>query len=550
MLKNKFANTIVKLFVKLFFLLGPFLLTAGLTIGIASEKWGIIPLSLLITGIVICGLWLILKLRETQWLEKRSTQSGTNAIIATVSVVAILAMINFLGIRYHLRLDLTDNQLFTLAPQSRELVTNLSQPVKLWLFTTQKNTQDQELLKNYTRESSNFQYEYVDPQLKPGLAKKFNVKQDGDVYLEFNNQQKLVQNINQNQPLSEVRITNTLQQITTSTSVKIYFLQGHGEIPISDTQEKIPEAIKALNERNFTTLPLNLTSQPQVPVDAAAVVVAGPQRGLLLGEVTALQNYLKRGGNLLLMLDPNKDSQLDPLLKDWGITLDQRLIIDNSGESLGLGPAAILVTEYGEHPITKDFGNGISVYPLSRPLVVTSVPNVESMTLLKTKPFPNSWAESDQNSEKLEFNEGKDLKGPLTLAVVLRRKLSVIPTVSPTSPASPISTPTNSPSSTNVIDPNKNTNTNNKESRLVVFGNSSFISNNLFRQQLNADVFLNSVTWVSQQDQQTLSIRPKEQKNRRIIISTNEANILSIVAICVLPVLSLIVGVIIWWIRR
>ena len=540
---------------KLVFWLGPFFLAAGLTVGLISEKWRIIPLLLIIIGLIICGLWVIVQSQQNKWWQKRSTQSGTNAFVATLSVLVILGLINFLGIRYHLRLDLTDSQLFTLSPQSRELVSNLPETMKVWLFSKEQNIQDRELLDNYHRQSNKFKFEYVDPQLKPGIAEKFGVKDYGEVYLEFQNKRQVVQIISENERLSEVKLTARLQQITSSKTAKIYFLQGHGEHPLSASKGAISQAIQGLIDKNFITSGLNLAEQPQVPDDAAVIVVAGPQKELLIGEVTALQNYLNRGGNLLLMIDPNTNPKIDTILKDWGVRLDNRLAIDTSGANLQLGPAAILVTEYGQHPITKDFGKNISVYPLTRPLEIDSVSGIESMVLLKTKPYPSSWAESDQKSEKLEFNEGKDLKGPLTLGVALTRKLSnqtsPTPTPIPTNSPTPIHTnsptpiPTNSPTPIPINSPATA-----KESRLVVFGNSNFAVDGLFGQQLNGDVFLNSVSWLSQQDQQLLSIRPKEPKNRRIIISTFQANLLTISALFLLPLIGLVTGFIIWWKRR
>jgi ABC-type uncharacterized transport system involved in gliding motility auxiliary subunit len=548
---------------KLVFWLGPFFLAAGLTVGLISEKWGIIPLLLIIIGLIICGLWVIVQSQQNKWWQKRSTQSGTNAFVATLSVLVILGLINFLGIRYHLRLDLTDSQLFTLSPQSRELVSNLPETMKVWLFSKEQNIQDRELLDNYHRQSNKFKFEYVDPQLKPGIAEKFGVKDYGEVYLEFQNKRQVVQIISENERLSEVKLTARLQQITSSKTAKIYFLQGHGERPLSASKGAISQAIQGLIDKNFITSGLNLAEQPQVPDDAAVIVVAGPQKELLTGEVTALQNYLNRGGNLLLMIDPNTNPKIDTILKDWGVRLDNRLAIDTSGANLQLGPAAILVTEYGQHPITKDFGKNISVYPLTRPLEIDSVSGIESMALLKTKPYPSSWAESDQKSEKLEFNEGKDLKGPLTLGVALTRKLSnqtsptpiPIPTNSPTPipTNSPTPIPTNSPTPIPTNSPTPiptNSPATAKESRLVVFGNSNFAVDGLFGQQLNGDVFLNSVSWLSQQDQQLLSIRPKEPKNRRIIISTFQANLLTISALFLLPLIGLVTGFIIWWKRR
>ncbi|MFN6484907.1 GldG family protein [Nostoc sp. DedQUE02] len=560
---------------KYLFWFGPFLITIGLTIGLVSEHWGLISLAFLITGIIISGLGIIWQSYQTSWWSRRSTQAGTNALVATLAVLAILGLINFLGTRYHLRADLTEAQLFTLAPQSQELVRVLPQPVKVWVFDINQNPQDRELLENYQRQSSKFKYEYIDPQARPGLAEKFGVKDYGEVYLESGEKRQLVQTVNQNERLSEIRLTSRLQQLTNSTTAKVYLLQGHGERQLSPGKDAISQAVQGLGDKNFTTSPLNLAETSKVPQDAAVVIVAGPKRGFFEGEVKALQEYLNRGGNLLLMIDPNTDPKLNSLLQEWGVRLDNRLAVDVSGESVvGLGPAAPLVTEYGQHPITKDFGKGNSFYPIARPLEITPVPGVQATPLLRTKPYPSSWAESDLQSEKLEFNEGKDMKGPLTLGVALTRKQAAKPASTPqsaptpsplpspttqskasptppapsaspaspapsASPASPAPTPSPTPSSQTAT-----------ESRLVVLGNSNFATDGLFQQQLNGDVFLNSVTWLSQQDQQPLSIRPKEPKNRRITLTTTQGNLLILSSLLLLPLIGFAIAVIIWWKRR
>ncbi|MFN6036043.1 MAG: Gldg family protein, partial [Dolichospermum sp.] len=271
---------------KLIFWLGPFFITAGLTIRLTSVNSRIIPLSLIITGAVICALWVVVQTQQSKWWQKRSTQSTTNALIATFSVLVILGLINFLGIRYHLRLDLTDTQLFTLSPQSRELVSNLPETMKVWLFTKEKNSQDQELLDNYHRQSNKFKFEYVDPELKPGLVDRFGVKDYGEVYLEFQTKRQLVQRISEDERLSEIKLTNRLQQMINPKTAKVYFLQGHSEHPLSGSKGAISKAIQGLIDKNFTISTLNLAERPQVPNDADVVIVAGPQKELLTGEVT------------------------------------------------------------------------------------------------------------------------------------------------------------------------------------------------------------------------------------------------------------------------
>ncbi|MEC4816561.1 MAG: Gldg family protein, partial [Scytonema sp. PMC 1069.18] len=437
---------------KYLFWFGPFLIAAGLTAGLVSDTWGPVSLALIITGSIIIGLWFIWQSQKNHWWEQRSTQAGTNALFATLAVLVILGLINFLATRYHQRTDFTETKLFTLAPQSQELVSTLDVPIKVWVFDVNQDVQDRDLLENYRRQSSKFNFEYVDPQARPGLARKFGVKDYGEVYLESGDRRQLVQVVGPQERLSEIRLTNRLQQFTSANAVKVYFLQGHGEHQLSPGEGSISQAVQALGDKSYTTTPLNLTEKSSIPQDASVVIMTGPQRALFESEVKSLREYLNRGGNLMLMIDPNVDPKLDPLLSEWGVRLDNRLAVDVSG-SVGLGPAAPIVTEYGKHPITKDFGNGISFYPLARPLETTSITGIEATPLLLTKPYPNSWAESDVESEKLQFNPESDRKGPLTLGVALRKQLTTqspakpTPTTSPTpeTETTPTPTPTTSP---------------------------------------------------------------------------------------------------------
>jgi ABC-type uncharacterized transport system involved in gliding motility auxiliary subunit len=524
---------------KYLFWFGPFLITAGLTIGLVTQQWGIIPFIFIISGIVIIGLWLGWQSHRSNWWGQRSTQAGTNALVATLAVLVILGLTNFLASRYHLRTDLTEAQLFTIAPQSKELVRSLKTPVKIWVFDVTDNPVDRELLENYRRQNPKFQYEYVDPQARPFLAQRFGVNNYGEVYLESGNTRQIVQVVNEGDRLSENRLTNRLQQISNGSIAKVYALQGHGEHQLEAGQQGLSQAVQALTDKNYTVTPLNLVQTASIPEDAAVVVVAGPERALFDTEVPALQDYLNRGGNLLLMIDPNTQTKLDSLLSEWGVKLDNRLALNSSKNVETLGPGFSIVTEYGKHPITKDFGNGISVYKFARPIEITPVPGIEATPLLITQPYPETWAESDQKSENFQFDEGSDLKGPLTLGVALTRKAGT-KINTPTSSSTPPPSPSPTPSTTETT----------KESRLVVLGNSDFATDGSFDKYLNGDVFLNSVTWLSQQDQQILSIRPKEPKNRRLNFTQQQAILLTSSSLLFLPMLGFATAAILWWLRR
>jgi ABC-type uncharacterized transport system involved in gliding motility auxiliary subunit len=198
-------------------------------------------------------------------------------------------------------------------------------------------------------------------------------------------------------------------------------------------------------------------------------------------------------------------------------------VLDTSGtgQLVGLGPAAPLVTDYGDHPITRDFRGGRSFFPLVRPVNIEEVAGVTAVPLLQSN--PQSRAEALSTAGELQFDENAPPSGPYTLGVALSRPIAGA-TASEGEPS--------------------------PESRLVVIGNATFATDGLFEQQLNGDVFLNAISWLGQQTDATLSIRPKEVTNRRITLTVQQQIGLGVFALLVLPVIGLGLAVLMWLRRR
>ncbi len=573
---NKLSN--YKTILKYLFIPGFILTVAGLLPIIITQTRSILYLSLVIVGGTILFIWLVyLLVTGRRFWQKRSTQTGTNAFISTLSLVVILALINFIAVRYSPRIDLTENQLYTLSPETQEIVKNLQEPIKVYVFDKEITPQDEDLLENYQGYNDNFQFEMVDPDIRVGLTQQFNVQSLGDVYLEYGDKKQLVQTLitfEQREPLSEIKLTNAIEKIKKDYIPKIYVLQGHGEYSIEPSPEgSLSEATNSLQSKGYEVKPLNIIENSGIPNDADVIIIASPKRALFEQEIAALKRYSEEGGNLFLLLDPNIDPGLEPILKDWGIQLDNRLIIDGSGSGniVGLGPTTPFITNYGNHPITEEFTNSISFYPLSRPIDTVEVENVQATSLLVTS--EQMWAESNLESEEVIFDPEEDIPGPFDLGVALTRTITQetidnqIKTDdnieqknqddSENSENNQVDDTTNNQetSPNNEIEENKKEQSNNSqnqntESRLVVIGNSTFATNNLFNQQLNGDVFLNAVQWLSNQDEEPLSIRPKQAKDRRLNLSPLQANIITILSLGVVPLLGLIAAGITWWRRR
>ncbi|HEY9811750.1 MAG TPA: Gldg family protein [Halomicronema sp.] len=540
------------------FWVGPLLIVMGLTAGVVSAAWVPVPTGLVIAGIVILIVWFVLQTNDDEsFWGKRSTVAGSNALAATLSVLLILGLLNFMAVRYPLRIDLTENQQYTLAAQSRELVRSLKQPLKVWIFDRGPVPPDKELLENYRRQNNgNFSFEYVDPQASPALAQQYGVTRFGEVHLQLGERKQFLMNVDQQSRLTESKLTNGIAQITSTGTKKVYFLQGHGESGLTAGQGAISEAVKNLENKNITSETLYLSEKGQVPEDAEAVVIAGPKRALFEGEVKALKDYLNAGGSLMVMVDPQVDPKLGSLLEEWGIKLDNRLAIDASGigQRIGFGPAEPLITTYGEHPITKDFKGDYSVFRGARPLETRAIEGIEQTPILVTN--ERSWAESNPQKQPLTFNADTDKQGPLVLGVVMTRKAgfeiaspaksSPAPTEKPSANATPSVSP--KPTESPTINPKPAVSSG--ESRLVVIGNSSFATDGAFEEGLNGDIFLNSVGWLSNLDSQLLSIRPKEVTNRRINLSAQQGLILGWMALAILPLIGLVSAGLLWWSRR
>jgi len=394
---------------------------AGAVAGAVSGVWVPFPAALIAAGTVLVVGGLALSWRPGQL--GRSVQVGTNAALAIASLVVILGALNFFAVRFGARVDLTETQLFTLSPQTVEVVENLEGPVTVLVFSRTSNPQAEELLTNFSRRSENFSYEFVDPVRAVARAREFEVQADGEVYLDASDRQLFVQQIAPAAPLAETELTAALLKLTQETTPRVYFLQGHGEAALESDQEGgLAQAVEALQQQGFETAPLSLAAADAVPDDAAALAIAGPIRPLFPGEVNAIRRYLERGGSVLLLLDPEvDDAGLGELLVLWGVRFDERVAIDASGRgsAVGLGPVTPLVNEYGEHPIVEPFGNGLSVYPFARPVAILNAPGVTATPLMFTG--PQSWAEGNLDAEQLQFDPEIDVEGPLTLGYALSR---------------------------------------------------------------------------------------------------------------------------------
>jgi ABC-type uncharacterized transport system involved in gliding motility auxiliary subunit len=88
-----------------------------------------------------------------------------------------------------------------------------------------------------------------------------------------------------------------------------------------------------------------------------------------------------------------------------------------------------------------------------------------------------------------------------------------------------------------------------RNTRVVVFGSSSFANNQFSRMGGNLDLFMNAVAWTLE-DESMISIRTKDDGPGRVEMSNKEGTVIGLLTVFVIPFLIASGGIVIWILRK
>ncbi|MBP7621385.1 MAG: Gldg family protein [Gemmatimonadales bacterium] len=518
--------------------LGTALVLAAVAVFFSKPEWQQWSRWLAWAGLVCILLYAVGQWREiARAFAGRHARLGTISLLSVVIVLGILTAINYISNREHKRWDLTAGGQFTLSPQTEKVLQGLTEPLKMTVFARESEfARFRERLPQYEYVSRQVKVEYVDPDKRPALARQMQIQSYGTIAIEY---QGRIERVTGD---SEQDITNGIIKVVTGRERTVYFTQGHGEKDTASSERDGYNAIAAQIARdNYKVESLVLAQQPDVPADATIVIAAGPRNDFLPPEIEALKRYLARGGKLLLMLDPPNRADAPPLANlialahEWAIEVGNGVVVDVSGVGrlLGTSEEVPVAATYPSHPIVEQF-DLLTAFPLARPVsaVTAGVNSRFAQAFVETS--PNSWAETDVKTMltggELKFDEKSgDRKGPIAIAAAVSAAAES--------------------AEAQKADQKDPANGEKPETRVVVFGDSDFASNFALGIQGNRDLFMNTLGWLSQQEN-LISIRPKETEDRRLTMTSGQQTRVLILVLVVLPLLVLGSGVYTWWRRR
>lgn len=475
-----------------------------------------------------------MKNMKEQLQSSKMKYGGYAAVITFVIIVGII-VVNLVIQQLGWQVDLTDNSVYTLSRQSRDILDDLEEDVTIYYLAGRNQIDDRilEALDLYAQASNRVDIEIVDPEADPVFAAQYDPQgeglRNGSVIVATEDQFRTIQavdlfSVDRRNPQApqilglnvERRVTNALIFVGTGNTPIVYQTTGHGEINLT-TGGAFRRLGEQFENANFEVRSLNLAQAPQVPDDAAIVAIMRPRTDISALEAEKLGAFLADGGKAFFALEFSDQEypNIGSILERYGLATPVAVVLDpdrnfNNGQPVELWP------ELQETAITTPLIDAdYRVFtPLARPVVEldTQPRGVEVTPLLVTS--EQSFFRTDLTEQNLERGSG-DTRGPVNIAVqAIEREFT----------------------------------TSDEISRIVVVGDSNFIE---FVDQVNGnlDFLLNSFGWLEDQEQ-TLSIRPATTLQFPMSLNAMQQLIFGGVFVVVIPLAILVAGLVVWLRRR
>lgn len=469
-------------------------------------------------------------------MTKKKIKSGSYSAAFSAAAIAVVILINMIVAKVpsvYTKWDVSDQQLFTVGEQTKELVKNLEQDVEIYMIA-QEGAHDatlQELLLRYDALSDHITMEMKDPVLYPEFTKQYTDVNlaDNSVIVVSGERAKAIDYYDlytfetdyysytstMTEFDGEGQVTSAIAYVTSEEIPVLYTIEGHQEMAMSDSLKS------AIEKENIEVKSLNLLTSEQVPEDAQILFLYGPQVDLSEEETGKLRTYLQAGGHMLWITAYAGDEtpNLDALLEEYGLIKEEGLVVEENSNYHLPNYAQYLLPQVKQTEMTANLTGRHVLFPLAQGLKeATEVRDTLTITeLLSTSTA--AYSKVDVAGGTLEKAEG-DVDGPFLLGAAVTEPVT--------------------------IEENESA-----ETRLSVFS-----AEYLLEEQMdaivsggNTQLIMDSISWMSDHEV-TISIAAKSLETDYLTVTAGSSVFWGILTTLALPLCLLVGGGIICYGRR
>jgi len=450
-------------------------------------------------------------------------------ILSALLVVAAIGLLGWLSTQYKHEFDLTAGQRNSLTAASLRQLKQMKGPVEVLAFAptgADSRAEINQFFNRYQLVKKDFKVTYIDPIKNPAKVREYNIAAAGDMVLQYDGRQERLAP----EQMNEANVTQALQRLSYAEERFVVFLTGHGEHGLDDRGAAGYSGLaEILKDSGLKAIPLNLASSPKVPENAGVLVVAGPRTALMEGETQILLDYLKKGGNILWLADPDSAPPPDALVKALGFAFDAGTAVFPEFAAMGGDPSQFIALGYPDTVVTRDLAEN-TLFPLMNS--ISADPASTASPAWAPQPFLQStqdaWLETGPLSGEVAPDEAQgDKPGPLTLGLMLTRPTKPEAAATPDNPNPPKS----------------------PQQRAALVGDSDWLANAVLGQAGNSKLAVNLLRWLVSRDEQ-LGIDIPKVPDASLDLSPTAATAIALGFLVLLPLTLLLIGVIRWLIRR
>lgn len=445
-----------------------------------------------------------------------------------VLALGLFAAVNWLANRHERRWDTTERGVYSLAPESVEVLREAARPIRLVVIDPQKSRARDDLLRLLElyrqQRRALVTYQLLDPRKDPRAVAALALKAGDVAAVEYGSGPDA--RVTRVSRAGEEQITNALLTLIRGRQRKLYYVVGHGEAPLDrKSDDGIGVFAAGLEDLRYTLEPLVLAER-DIPEDAAALLLIAPKLPLSAEEQARLTRFIEHGGGLLLCAEPGAAPEVSALAAHFGLAIGRNVVLDRAQQLQGSSPMGwqIMARSYAYHPITKNVAEGEpTLFTIASTVTVDPARRRKGAeyTELVVDKSPTAWAESNLDAlfaaEPQVTARPAEAQAGLPLAVAYDERYA----------AGGAST---------------------HGARLVVFGDSDWIRNAGLLLHGNREVALSSVNWAAGEGP-AVTIAPRRMREGRYLVPGASFR-LSIALSFLLPQLLLLAGLGVWWRRR
>jgi len=349
------------------------------------------------------------------------------ALLQVLLVAGTFVALTYTATQFLWRVDLTENNRYTLASASTEIAQTLADPVTVTAYFSEnlparfgRTSEEFRALLEEFRAASNgsVEFTFVNPNeddeterearqagIRPVMidVRERDQMTQRRAYLgavfQYGDEREVVPFVEPGSAL-EYTIASTVQKLTQDQQAVLGVLQGHGE-PSLNAMSQLREALQGRYDLQ-TVSGIDTTG---VPPEVDVLLVARPENALSTDATLAIDRYVMRGGRVFFALNRARanlrfgqasplETGLEPLLDEYGLSVRPDLVRDRNASPVRVqqqrGGFSVLnqirypyipqIANFADHPISD--GLDRAVFQFVSSLDTTAADSSASVTVL------------------------------------------------------------------------------------------------------------------------------------------------------------------------